>query len=71
MVCYIKNPDYRAKRNMKGECSVEQKITKLVWITSEDVVVDLLYRHFTALDTKQTFQPAIAKCIGVAREDMH
>ena len=56
---------------MYGECNVEQKITKLVWITSEDVVFDLLYRHFTALDTKQTFQPAIAKCIGVAREDMH
>ena len=71
MACYIKNPDYCARRNMYGECNVEQKITKLVWITSKDVVLDLLYRHFTALDTKQTFQPAIAKCIGVAREDMH
>ena len=50
---------------------LNKKITKLVWITSEDVVFDLLYRHFTALDTKQTFQPVIAKCIGVAREDMH
>ena len=70
MVCYIKNPDYCAIRNKYAKCSVERKITKLVWITSEDVVFDLLYRHFTALDSKQTFQPAIAKCIGVARENM-
>ena len=71
MVCYINNPDYCATSNKYAKCSIGKKIAKLVWITNEDAVFDLLYRHFAALDTKQTFQPAIAKCIGVAREDMH
>ena len=40
MVCYIKNPDHRAKSNKYAKCSLEKKIAKLDWITSEDAVFD-------------------------------